>query len=128
MKYHCRVVLPKPECEGNWIEVEAETPEQAVQEYHFGLSVFDQGKSWRVEEGGKAHVIRFARIEVEGWGDCVSRVYHYGLWRKGGVKPLIKPTLKDVADAIEWKGDPEELVEEGWELEETMEEAEARRC
>ena len=127
MKYRCRMILPKPVGEGNWIEIEAETPEQAIQEYHFRLATFEQGKSWKVEEGGRVHYIRFARIEVEGWGDSVSRVFHYGVWRRGGVGPRVKPTLQDVVDAIGWKGEPEELVEEGWDLEETMEEAESRR-
>lgn len=128
MKYRCRMTMPKPVGEGNWIEIEAESPEQAIQEYHFRLASFDQGKSWKVDlKSGGRYLICFARIEVEGWGDSVSRIFEYGLWRRGGVGPKVKPTLQAVADAIGWEGDPEELVEEGWDFEESMEEAEARR-
>lgn len=128
MKYRCRMTMPKPVGEGNWIEIEADSPERAVQEYHVRLCDFDAGKHWWVSTGEDiGYRMFFARIEIEGWGDTISRVYHYGLWRKGGVGPRVKPTLQAVADAVGWKGDPEELVEEGWNLEESMEEAEARR-
>lgn len=126
MKYRCRRIKPEPV--RGWVEVEAETPEQAVQEYHVGLCGSDAGKRWWVSMGkDTGYRMFFARIEVEGWGDIVSRVFHYGLWRRGGVRTGAKPTLRAVANAIDWEGDLEELVVEGWDLEETPEEAEVRR-
>jgi len=119
--FRCRMV--QPENRPVFAEVEGESPEDAASTYHFGW--MEGSAVWTVHEpDGKRHQIYFARIEVEGHGEMVVRTYKYGLWRKGGVKGLgQEKTLKDIADAIGWQHDPAELIESGWPLEETVEEA-----
>lgn len=113
--YQCRMLLPQ---ELPWRTVEADTPEQAANEYHFGLPRWESGKVWIERDGeGTRTDVYFARIEVEGHGSWVSRVYQSGLWRRGGV-PVQQPTLADLAAAIDWPHDPQELVQPGWDFEE----------
>ncbi len=77
------------------------------------------------EPGDKQHLVFFALIEVEGEEAMVSRIFEYAIWRGGGVKGR-EITLKEIADALGWTHDPNDLLGE-WDNEETMEEAEARK-
>ena len=45
--YRCRMTMPHAT---TWTDVEAPTPEAAVQEYHFGLSRGDAGYPWKVQD------------------------------------------------------------------------------
>lgn len=121
-KFRCRTVLPKL---SNWYVGEAPTPEEAANAFHAeNVSLLPSCCYTHTEADGGKICIYFARIEVEGHETLVSRVYRYGLWRKGGVK-LSTPTLADIAKKLEYKGDPKTLIESGWEFEESMEEARA---
>jgi hypothetical protein len=123
--FRCRTTAPK---HSPWGEVEAETPEDAVQEFH--LQQMDRftgfgGIRHRVEERGCVYFVNFARVEVEGHEAVVTRIFEHGIWRRGGVKPR-NPTLKEIAEKLGWKHDPKDLLGP-WEGEETMEEARARQ-
>lgn len=128
MRYKCRTTKP---AESKWYEIEAASPEQAANDYHTRDLHCLASASWEMknDDGGKYYIM-FALVEVEGHGEWVSRVYKYGIYRKGGVKRPDYRTheqkLKDLATAIGWEKDPAILIEDGWEGEETLEEASAR--
>ena len=115
--YRCRFLAPR---ETSWEDVSASSPEDAAQKHH------DRHRDISVkfcpdpDKGGSR--IHFARIEVEGHGDMVSRLYTSGIIRKGGVKnPFLRPliTIEGVVKAIGWQKPPAELLEPGWDGEET---------
>lgn len=58
--------------------------------------------------------IHFALVEVEGHGEWVSRVFRYGLWRRGGVVRKGTPTqdqvLAKIAETLGWTHDPRDLL------------------
>lgn len=123
MLFRCRFLLPK---ESQWFEVEDAGPAQAANTCHFDRDELGIRYTEHLPDGGKQQ-ISFARIEVEGHGSWVSRVYKLGIWRKGGVpRPGYQVTLEDIARAVEYDADPQTLIAPGWEFEETMEEASAR--
>lgn len=120
MIFRCRTTIPTM---FKWVGVEAESPEQAASDYHFA---HDEGSIRHiVEDADGRHVVLFARIEVEGYGTLISRVYSYGIWRKGGVK-VGQPSLADIARKLEYMDDPQTLLEPGWKCEESMEDARRR--
>ena len=119
MKFRCRMTVPQHSL---WEEIEAETLEDAVQEFHLQ---HPGGIRYRVEEHGLVHFVYFARVETEGHGATVTRIFEHGIWRRGGVKPH-NSTLKEIAEKLGWEHDPKDLLGT-WEGEETMEEAEARQ-
>ena len=125
MKYRCRTVKPRI---SEWFEVEEETPELAAAEFHFQKDGVVEALAYIVETGPhQQHVVKFVRVEVEGHGAWVSRVYHYGIFRRGGVKPWYpQDRLRQIAQELDWMHKPEDLLEEGWEGEESMEDARAR--
>lgn len=117
--FRCRSVKPK---EMLWQDVEADSPELAANDYHARY-----GEGWdhtvvddRVE--GKRHKIGFMRVEVEGHDSFVSRMYYYGIWRRGGVKPWgyksFEQRLKEAAEVVGFERDPTELADDGWDGEE----------
>jgi hypothetical protein len=120
VKYRCRTTVPK---RSPWKEIEAETPLEALQEFHAReVPSGYAGFCHRVEEDGRMHKVYFALIEVEGHEPVISRIYQYGIWRKGAVRSA-PPTLREIAKALGWAHPPSELLDEDWEGEETMEEA-----
>lgn len=124
MKFRCRMVLPTS---SDWKEMEAETQAEAVNNFHDGMvDALRGGFKLPVREGERLYYIHFARIETEGLGELISRIYVYGLWRRGGVRRTPEPTVADAAKAVGWTGDPNELLEEGWEGEESYEECQSR--
>lgn len=122
MKFRVRFLKPNLY---EWQEVEAETSGQAAHNFHYNHPRH-LGFSY-VEAPTKTtrHTIYFALVEVEGHGEFVSRVYHYGLWRKGGVEDPRRGSkeLLRIASELGWGRDPQELLAEGWEEEETLEDA-----
>ena len=112
MKFKCRIILPK---ESQWFELEAPSAAEAANDYFFDLH---QGLSYITfkQEGGER--VYFGRVEVEGHGSWVARVFHSGLWRSGGVKLRKSTTIEDVAKALNWTGDPKELLAKDWDHEE----------
>ncbi len=121
MTYRCRTILPTVSA---WTEQGGASPEDAAAEFW--------AKTWRHGAGAEfkrapGDVVAFARVEVEGHGSVVARVFWTGLVRKGGVPRRRPTTLADVAAAIGWEGDPAELLADGWECEETTEEAMVRK-
>jgi len=121
--FRCRTVKPEVSA---WVEIEAESPEDAANSYHERDTPKSLTYRHETEGGARVVFIGFARIEVEGHGEMVSKVYHHGIWRKGGVKTRAPMTLTMVAEALGYDEDPSTLLDE-WPGEETMEEAEARK-
>lgn len=117
--FRCRAIAPT-ECA--WDAVEATTPEDAVQTYHDRFDCFGVKFTICPEDfpGREREDVNFMRVEVEGLGSWVSRLFCSGLYRRGGVRPG-KPgpeRLADVAKRLGWKGDPLDLIATGWDGEE----------
>ena len=132
-----RVRTVKPQ-ESRWYEVWGETPEEAANDFHVKNMEALANLSWKVEQkrsafkrlpadfdgsgqpSGSYYFLKFVCVEVEGHGEMVSRMYHHGLWRRGGVKgpdhfKSREQKLKELAEALGWSHDPEELIsDEGW--------------
>lgn len=97
--YRCRFIAPY---RSDWSTVEAESPELAANELHsrdertYAITYIPDPS----KPGGRVH---FARMEVEGHGTHVSRVYTSAIVRRGGVR--IRPVaLSDVAKVVGWGG------------------------
>lgn len=110
--FRCRFVAPKV---SDWSSVEADSPELAANEFHSR-----DERSWSIayvpDESNPGARVHFARIEVDGHGELVSRIFTSGIIRRGGVRS--RPSLTDVAKAVGWERNPNELLEVGWEGEE----------
>jgi len=123
----CRFVVPKsPETGG----VEADSAAEAASEFHHRHEV---GLTYRHEtEAEGLTKISFALVGVtDATGkttDLVARSYSRRIWRKGGVRP--GSTLAEIAAALGWEHPPSELIEPGWDQEESAESAvyRSRRC
>jgi hypothetical protein len=76
--------------------------------------------------GGHRETVVFALVEVDGYGQGISRVYLQGITRKGGIQAVSPPTLQEVAERLGWKRSPDELLTP-WAGEESWEEARKRR-
>jgi hypothetical protein len=122
MIYRCRMVQPSVE---EWGEVEADSPPLAANEYHLNLNHagFDLR---RVFPDGRIERVHLALIEVEGHGPFISRLFSTGIFRKGGVHPT-ETELAAVANKLGWTGPPKELLEDGWDGEETYDDAKKRQ-
>lgn len=124
MKYVCNLTKPSML---NPVEIDADSPEEAAQNYFFSRD--SSGIAYRRDDpdNGKSHPTPwFGRVAVAGHGEFIVRTFRHGLTRRGGVKRDNSITLLQIAEAIGWKGDPEELLTEGWDLEETWEQASKR--
>ena len=110
MKFRCRRLEPSPTV---WIEVEACTPEQAANDFHF-----EQAHGFSIKRDQETVI--FASIEVEDHGSWVARMFKSGIYRRGGVpKPWDPDRLPTIAkrlgcnvslltDADRWEGEEEE--------------------
>lgn len=105
--YRCRFVAPR---QSEWRAIEADSPESAAHELHFR-----DEKNYAISydpDPSLARRIYFARIEVEGHADFISRIFTSGIVRRGGIGR--KNTIADVARTVGWSAPPEELLEDGW--------------
>lgn len=106
--YRCCMVRPTP---SNWHDVEADSWGEAANEVH--ANVLEGGYRYRADEGGPA--VFFAMMEVEGFGQVISRYYWEGIWRRGGVRHYRGPSRLDyIAKELGWVEDPRLLLETGW--------------
>ena len=127
--WRCSFLAPKSSTQESVIE--AGTASEAALSYHDEND--EVGFRYRHEEADRGVVyIRFALVSVASEDgavvELVTRMYHHGLWRKGGVKrPGTLDTLAGIAKALGYTHDPQSLVEPGWDLEESIPEAEERR-
>jgi len=118
--YHCRSTSP---LRTPWTDVEAKSPEHAAGDYHASRSN-DRSFSLRLtrEQDGGFETVLFASIEVDGHGQYVSRLFHRGINRRGGVRSArtltISEQLATIARELGWTKAPEELLADGWDGEE----------
>lgn len=113
MIYRVRAVRPKTT---DWQDVEAASPEEAASEFQEKFNPAQLSISLPRKNNGK-EVLSLCCVEVEGSGEFISRYFNTGIWRSGGVKPPQR-SLREVAKILGWEHDPNELVAEGWPLEE----------
>jgi len=125
--WNCSFSVPAVTCRPQIVE--AGSPEEAALDYHDRND--DVGLVFHHETGGGLEKIYFALVLVtreDGQETTlVTRLYKHGLWRKGGVRVGTRDSLRDIAQKLNYRHDPATLVEPGWELEETMEEAQAKK-
>jgi len=119
--FKCRCIIPhhSARLSEDWTEILEGSPEEAALEFHSKFS-HEFGLKHRVEENNKVYFVNFARIEVEGFGSFVTRIYHYGIWRRGGVKRTLSKieTLEGIAATLKYDDDPNTLLAPGWMYEE----------
>lgn len=114
--YKCRVIKPSV---SQWFDVNADTPELAARDFHYDKLGLIPGVRFKPDATRPGLTITFARIEVDGHGELVSRVWECRLVRKGGVRrPGIPLRIEDVAKVIGWEHDTQELLTPGWDGEE----------
>lgn len=120
MLFKCRTVKPKLT---EWREIDSESPETAANDFHSKWQLyFDNLKLWVGNEKDGHYYIHYVLVEVEGHGEMVSRIFEYGIWRRGKkTETPFKTRLKELAEKLGWTHEPEELVAEGWEGEEPEE-------
>lgn len=128
--WRCSFTAPKSEHVES--TVEAASAEEAALSYHDEHD--ETGFRYRHETPEEGVVyIRFALVKVRAVDDTthefVTRIFHHGLWRKGGVKrPGVIDTLEGIAKELGYTHDPKSLVASGWDLEESMPQAEERHA
>lgn len=113
--FRCRTVRPTVT---PWRDIEAEDYTDAVIEYHYRMTPDREGRGlgYNFSPG---NTVYFARVECEGHGELIARTFWKGIVRAGGVKPAHIRTLRDIADAVGWEDDPEGLIADGWDREES---------
>ena len=126
--FQCRMVIPEIKGDrGNWISIETATPEEAANNCHCDLyDLGFKGFGFADRRDGKITLVHFARIEVEGHDTWVSRIFYRGIYRKGGVRAPGGATLDGIAKKLGWERPPETLLEEGWDCEESWDDAQVR--
>jgi hypothetical protein len=114
MIYRVRAIRPE---QTNWVEVESDSPEEAAGEYQEQHDPPYCGFRRETKNKGM-EVVRLCCVEVEGHGEMVTRQFRTGIYRRGCVKPHNVPSLGDIAKKLGWEHDPNELIADGWPLEE----------
>ena len=114
VRFKCRMVIPS---HATWVEEEAETWEAAALEHHFREP--RRGIAFNEDHDRPGSSVCFARVEVEGFGELITRVYRSSLVRRGGVKTGERAvTIEQIAERLGWAGEPAALLKVGWDLEE----------
>ena len=114
MNYKCRTTKPH---ESSWHELGAAHPTEAAMTFFAEYEWMLQVSRIHIPDGEGWIEVNFALVEVEGHGEFIARMYHSKIYRKGGVKVGSPKTIKDVALDMGWRGNPEELLEPGWDEE-----------
>lgn len=117
-EFLCRTSKPK---ESSWQKVLAANADEAANIFWFEAHENLPRLSWRGDVGPYVH---FALVEVQGHQSVVARVFETGIFRKGRASTM---SLAYLANQLGWAYPPEQLLEEGWEGEESWEAAETRK-
>lgn len=118
MIFKARALRPK---QTDWKEIEGEDPQWIAGEYQirFGPPSL---LARRVEVDGRGikrvEHIRFCVVEVEGFGEFISRYFSTGIFRRGGLKPPGLGELQNIANILRWDDHPDRLLDNGWDHEE----------
>jgi len=111
MIYKCRIVKPNV---GQWFDVEASSEGEAALEHHYNYSNVGYAYVLELPENTRQQ-INFALVEVDGFGEFISRVYIKGIWRKGGIKlNRGEDYLITIARNLNWEHPAEDLLKPGW--------------
>jgi hypothetical protein len=112
MIYRCRFRVP---VETDWSDVDAASPEDAAQDFHYHR--YSDARGLYATRG--IWTVHFALVEVDGYGELVSRVMKTGIYRKGGVKRDRPPqTIDEIARRLGWAHPVDQLFDSGWDGEE----------
>ena len=117
MKYRVRTTVPAI---SEWITVEGDRPEDAANDFLAARSEYVT--TFRHTTADRTSV-QFALVEVEGHGEWITRTFSRGIWRRGVRRS--EPSLATIAAAL--RCDEADLLAEGWEGEETEEQATVRK-
>lgn len=121
-EFRCRAVRPK---ESSWTVIKAATPAEAAQTFHDVHEWTIDQAVFREEINGKRFQVKFVAVEVDDHGVFYSRMFHHGLWRRGGVRVGGQKSrmerLKELAAQLDWKREPSDLLAPGWEGEDPEE-------
>ncbi len=110
-EYRCRTVKP---ITTDWRTIQANSPEEAANEYHVKESP-SGGRTLSTRIEGTGEFVHFSRVEVEGYFEVVARYFFKGIIRRG-VRSY--PTLEVIASKLGYEHDPKTLIASGWEGEE----------
>lgn len=118
IKYRCRFLTTGTAVDSDWLEILASSPEEAANSVHDRETNqarrIPQEISFCQDEAKPGARVYFARVEVEGHGEWISRVYTSGIVRCGGVKPRNRTRIEDIAKLLKWERPASELLEDGW--------------
>jgi len=94
MIYRCRCVKPNI---SEWYEVEANTPEDAANDF-----MFENYYGIHMKTDRPGELCYYAVIEVENHGEFIARRFRIGIRRRGGVpSPASRRTLDDIAKILD---------------------------
>lgn len=113
--YRCRFTAP---LSSDWRTIEADSPEWAANELH-SQDTRTYSIGFTPDPNKRGNIVYFSSVEVEGHGSWVSRMYTSGIVRRGGVKTNRGVSLEDVAKAVGWNGPASELLDPGWDAQES---------
>lgn len=115
MLYRARVIKPR---ESDWYEAEADTAPKAADRFIDDHEFIDHFTYVHDVDGGR-ETVTFHLVEIAGYGEFMVRRYRRGIGRRGGIKLYSgESVLKKIADGLGYDGEPKELLEPGWDLEE----------
>jgi hypothetical protein len=111
--FKCRIIKPSTT---PWVEVQAETIEEAASQFYSKLDIPRSAIQWRIEDGSYAHFVLYEVENAESLDQFIGRWFTKGITRKGGFKSDPQ-TLRQIAELLGWTKDPNELLTK-WEGEE----------
>lgn len=116
--YRCRTTKPIVNGTG-WFDIEACSPTEAAQNLVWNNPHLPTYTYFHETGPDTRETITFTLVEVEGFGEFIVRNYRAGLYRRGGIKVKSgSGYLKQIAHDLCFDGDPKELLDPGWDLEE----------
>jgi len=111
--FKCRSIKPSA---SPWVEVQAETIEEAASKFYSKLPLPRSALSWRLEDGSYAHFILYEVENASSLDQFIGRWFTKGITRRGNFKSGPQ-TLKQIAELLGWMKDPNDLLTK-WEDEE----------